>query len=185
MKSRFGDKLRRAAKLLDELQQDIFAEDWDLIASYPNAFRALVPVFTKYTDAAFPGDDLSCARTLYSSSCCTSDVLACNILLSQVALRYEVGRFFGAVERLKRAADARNTVETESAFSSMSVALDRYLKAGDLYEAYDPVTSTEKFYKGVDQSTLVFIPPARDPPKVRGASLVERYYRTTPLCMHV
>jgi hypothetical protein len=84
-----------------------------------------------------------------------------------VALRYEVGRFFGAVERLKRAADARNTVETESAFSSMSVALDRYLKAGDLYEAYDPVTSTEKFFKGVDQSTLVFIPPARDPPKVR------------------
>jgi hypothetical protein len=95
---------------------------------------------------------------------------------SRVALRYEVGRFFGAVERLKRAADARNTVETESAFSSMSVALDRYLKAGDLYEAYDPVTSTEKFYKGVDQSTLVFIPPARDPPKVCGASLLRSLY---------
>eukprot|EP00953_Heterococcus_sp_UTEX-ZZ885_P039151 20087-Heterococcus_DN1.PRE.2 len=153
MKSRFGDKLRRAAKLLDELQQDIFAEDWDLIASYPNAFRALVPVFTKYTDAAFPGDDPVDKN-------------------SRVALRYEVGRFFGAVERLKRAADARNTVETESAFSSMSVALDRYLKAGDLYEAYDPVTSTEKFYKGVDQSTLVFIPPARDPPKIRDSIML-------------
>jgi hypothetical protein len=66
MKSRFGDKLRRAAKLLDELQQDIFAEDWDLIASYPNAFRALVPVFTKYTDAAFPGDDVSSNQYLRS-----------------------------------------------------------------------------------------------------------------------
>jgi hypothetical protein len=65
MKSRFGDKLRRAAKLLDELQQDIFAEDWDLIASYPNAFRALVPVFTKYTDAAFPGDDVSTNMSFY------------------------------------------------------------------------------------------------------------------------
>ena len=51
--------MRRAAKLLDELQADIFAEDWDLIGSYPNAFRGLVPVFTKYTDAAFPGDDVS------------------------------------------------------------------------------------------------------------------------------
>lgn len=25
--------------------------------TYPNAFRSLVPVFTKYTDAAFPTDD--------------------------------------------------------------------------------------------------------------------------------
>ena len=59
IKSRFGEKIRRTAKLLDELQQDIFAEDWDLIGSYPNAFRSYVPVFTKYTDAAFPGDDVS------------------------------------------------------------------------------------------------------------------------------
>ena len=48
----------------------------------------------------------------------------------------------------------------------MSVALDRYLKAGDLYTAYDPITSTERFFKGTADSTLVFIPPARDPPKV-------------------
>ena len=32
-------------------------QDWDLVSTYPNAFRSLVPVFTKYTDAAFPGDD--------------------------------------------------------------------------------------------------------------------------------
>lgn len=32
-------------------------QEWDLVSTYPNAFRALVPVFTKYTDAAFPGDD--------------------------------------------------------------------------------------------------------------------------------
>lgn len=32
-------------------------QDWDLVSTYPNAFRSLVPVFTKYTDAAFPTDD--------------------------------------------------------------------------------------------------------------------------------
>lgn len=32
-------------------------QDWDIVSTYPNAFRSLVPVFTKYTDAAFPGDD--------------------------------------------------------------------------------------------------------------------------------
>ncbi|KAG5176487.1 hypothetical protein JKP88DRAFT_216266 [Tribonema minus] len=54
----------------------------------------------------------------------------------------------------------------------MSVALDRYLKAGDLYDAYDPVTSTEKYFKGTDDSTLVFVPPARDPPKIRDSIML-------------
>lgn len=42
--------------------------------------------------------------------------------------RYEVGRFFGAVERLKRAAEEHNSREAQKAFASMSVAYDRYLK---------------------------------------------------------
>ncbi|CAM9658013.1 unnamed protein product, partial [Chrysoparadoxa australica] len=106
LRARFGEKLRRAAKILDELQQDIANEDWDLIATYPSSLRALVPVFTKYTDAAFPSDD----------------PIDMN---SRVALRYEVGRFFGAVERLKRAAEAQDSKETEQAFAAISVAYDR------------------------------------------------------------
>lgn len=42
--------------------------------------------------------------------------------------RYEVGRFFGAVERLKRAAEEQNGKEAQKAFAAMSVAYDRYLK---------------------------------------------------------
>ncbi|CAN0041312.1 unnamed protein product, partial [Phaeothamnion confervicola] len=109
LRARFGDKLRRASKLLDELQQDIFNEDWDLLATYPPAFRSLVPIFTKYTDAAFPSDDPVDKNT-------------------RVSLRYEVGRLFGAVERLKRATDAKDAVEAEAAYAAMSVAYDRYLK---------------------------------------------------------
>lgn len=44
--------------------------------------------------------------------------------------RYEVGRFFGAVERLKRAAEEQNNREAQTAFAAMSVAYDRYLKVG-------------------------------------------------------
>eukprot|EP00903_Cladosiphon_okamuranus_P016585 g15299.t1 len=148
MRLRFGDKLRRAAKMLDELQQDIANDDWDLVSTYPNAFRSLVPVFTKYTDAAFPTDD-------------PVDTT------SRVALRYEVGRFFGAVERLKRAAEDQNNREAQTAFAAMSVAYDRYLKAGNLYEQYDNVTSTEGFYAGVSNTNLKFVPPSKDPPKVQ------------------
>jgi hypothetical protein len=89
MKSRFGDKLRRAAKLLDELQQDIFAEDWDLIASYPNAFRALVPVFTKYTDAAFPGDDVSVAAVLARCHGTSIKFEFIKFLMSSLSLPYD------------------------------------------------------------------------------------------------
>ncbi|CAM9361597.1 unnamed protein product [Laminaria digitata] len=148
MRLRFGDKLRRASKMLDELQMDISNDDWDLVSTYPNAFRSLVPVFTKYTDAAFPGDD-------------PVDTT------SRVALRYEVGRFFGAVERLKRASEEQNNREAQKAFAAMSVAYDRYLKAGNLYESYDTVTSTEGFYAGVDNTSLKFVPPSKDPPKIK------------------
>ena len=44
---------------------------------------------------------------------------------SRVALRYEVGRFFGGVARLKQAVDSKEIGDAESAFASMSVALDR------------------------------------------------------------
>ncbi|CAM9151913.1 unnamed protein product [Scytosiphon promiscuus] len=148
MRLRFGDKLRRAAKMLDELQEDIANDDWELVSTYPNAFRSLVPVFTKYTDAAFPTDD-------------PVDTT------SRVALRYEVGRFFGAVERLKRAAEEQNNREAMTAFAAMSVAYDRYLKAGNLYDGYDNVTSTEGFYAGVANSSLKYVPPSKDPPKIK------------------
>ncbi|CAM9741919.1 unnamed protein product, partial [Chrysoparadoxa australica] len=43
----------------------------------------------------------------------------------------------------------------------------RYLKGGRLYESYDPITSTEKFYEGIDNQALGYIPPTRDPPKIK------------------
>jgi hypothetical protein len=59
-------------------------ERWDLLGPYPAQLRSYVQVFTTYTDAAFPSD------------------LPSDYGL-RVALRYEVGRFFASVERLKRA----------------------------------------------------------------------------------
>lgn len=41
------------------------------------------------------------------------------------------------------------------------------LQAGNLYENYDTVTSTEGFYAGVSNSSLKFVPPSKDPPKIK------------------
>lgn len=68
----------------DELQRDLMQERWDLVAAYPAQLRSFVPLFTTYTDAAFPSD------------------LPSDYGL-RVALRYEVGRYFASLERLKRA----------------------------------------------------------------------------------
>uniref|UniRef100_A0A7S3Y3I2 Uncharacterized protein n=1 Tax=Heterosigma akashiwo TaxID=2829 RepID=A0A7S3Y3I2_HETAK len=149
----YGDRLRRIARTLDELQRDIFNEDWEFVATYPATFRAFVPVFTRYTDARFEGEGEADRQ-------------------SRVALRYEVGRLFGAVERLKRAAEKKDPREAQAAFAQISVAYDRYLKAGYLYDAYDPVTSTEKFFADVPDSALRFAPPAADPPKIKDLVLL-------------
>lgn len=40
-------------------------------------------------------------------------------------------------------------------------------QAGNLYENYDAVTSTEGFYAGISNSSLKFVPPSKDPPKIK------------------
>jgi len=149
----FGDRIRKIAKTLDELEVDIFNEDWEVIVTYPQAFRSAVPVFTRYTDSKFPGED----------------PIDMN---SRVALRYEVGRFYGAVERLKRAAEGRDIREVEGAFAQLSLAYDRYMKAGALYDGYDPITSTEKFYVGINDKSLRFIPQLERRPEIRDKVLL-------------
>ncbi|CAM9794229.1 unnamed protein product [Discosporangium mesarthrocarpum] len=54
----------------------------------------------------------------------------------------------------------------------MSVAYDRYLKAGNLYDAYDPITSTEGFYSGLGDSALKYASPAKDPPRIKDSILL-------------
>lgn len=41
------------------------------------------------------------------------------------------------------------------------------VKAGNLYDGYDTVTSTEGFYAGVSNTNLKFVPPSKDPPKIQ------------------
>ena len=49
-----SNKLRAVSKIMDELQRDLMQERWDLVEGYNNQLRSYVPVFTSYTDSAFP-----------------------------------------------------------------------------------------------------------------------------------
>jgi len=123
-------------------------ERWDLVEKYPDQLRSYVPVFTTFTDSAFP-----------------SDAPVDNGL--RVALRYEVGRFFASLERLKQATVRRNLDESYVAFSDMSLHYDRYLHVGGLYTYYDATVTNEDYYKGVNSDSLIYSDPKKDPAEVR------------------
>ncbi len=107
-----------------------------------------VPVFTTYTDSAFPTE----IPTDYGL---------------RVALRYEVGRFFASVERLKQAVSRRALDEAYLAYSDMALHFDRYLHVGGLYTYYDATITNEEYFKGVSRDALVYSDPTKDPALVR------------------
>jgi hypothetical protein len=132
----------------DELQRDLMQESWDLVETYPDQLRSFVPVFTTFTDAAFPTDTP------------TDNGL-------RVALRYEVGRFFASVERLKQATARRALDEAYVAYSDMSLHFDRYLHVGGLYTYYDATVTNEDYFKNVASDALIYSDPKKDPAEVR------------------
>ena len=150
-KTRLGgmpNTIRSVGGVMDELQRDLMQEQWDLVAAYPSQLRSFVPVFTKFTDSAFPTDEP------------TDKGL-------RVALRYEVGRFFASVERLRQATMRKDLDDAYVAYSDMALHFDRYMQVGGLYTYYDDIISNEKYFKGIKPSSLVYADPKKDPPDVR------------------
>jgi len=123
-------------------------ERWDLVEGYPNQLRSYVTVFTAYTDSAFP-TDIPTDKGL------------------RVALRYEVGRFFGSLERFRSATSRKALNEAYVAYSDMSLHFDRYLRVGGLYPFYDNNVSLERYYNGVADTSLVYADAKKDPALVR------------------
>lgn len=148
-------KIRNVGNVMDELQRDLMQERWDLVEKYPEQLRSYVPIFTAFTDSAFPSDASTDAGL-------------------RVALRYEVGRFFGSVERLKQATARKSLDEAYVAYSDMSLHFDRYLHVGGLYTYYDANVTNEEFFKGVSSDSLVYSDPKKDPADVRDLIILSK-----------
>jgi len=149
-----ANKIRGILRNMDELQRDLMQERWDLVQAYPAQLRSYVPVFTTYTDTAFPSD------------------LPSDYGL-RVALRYEVGRYFASLERLKRAVSRKALDEAYIAYSDMSLHLDRYLRVGGLYTYYDSVIDNEPLFQEY-KDALVHSDPVKNPAEVRDLVVLVR-----------
>ena len=127
---------------VDAVERDTYSDtvDWDVLAVYPRIFRAYAPLFTTYTDRAFPNNNEIDSALRY-------------------ALRYEVGGFYTGVQNFERAVEQRNQRDAQKAFARMSISFDHYHKAGDLYEQYEPLNKMES-YENADDLKLTYIAPS-------------------------
>jgi len=132
--------VRIVGNILDELQRDLMEENWGLVEKYPGQLRSFLPVFTKYTDSAF------------STSSSTDKDL-------RIALRFEAGRFFASVVRLKKATAQISLDEAYVAFADMSLHFDRYLHLGGLYASYDASMSNQIFFQRFSYANQKSDPP--------------------------
>lgn len=135
---------------LEEMERDIFARKWGTLMEY-------VKVFTQQ-EAAF--------AALVESSFGTAEAYDRD---ATAALEFEAGRIFLALDDMADAAAYRNVARAEQAYAALAIAYDRFLKAGDLYDAYDE-TDTSKLYAAVPKEMLVYDREAT--PKVPDSVLI-------------
>lgn len=149
-------KIRDIGDMLDEAQADVYKEEWLTLKVYPSVFRAFLPLMEYYEKEAFSdgvGDKFVNAATRDS--------------LSFYRMQMSV-----SIDRLAKAIENQKVREVEEAFAKTSLSYDRFLKAGDLYQGYDPVTSTTVFFKNISDDQLRYTPLALQQPQIRDEVLV-------------
>ncbi|CAE7272463.1 PET8 [Symbiodinium pilosum] len=149
-------KIRDIGDILDEAQADVYKEEWLSLKVTPPLLRAYLPLMKSYPEEAFNdnvGDRYVNAATRES-------------------LYFYQMQFSVAIDRLEKAVANHKVREVEEAFAKTSLSYDRYLKAGDLYTGYDPVTSTTVFFQNVSDSQLQYTPLALQQPQIRDEVLV-------------
>ncbi|CAE7206773.1 PET8 [Symbiodinium sp. CCMP2456] len=149
-------KIRDIGDILDEAQADVYKEEWLALQVTPPLLRAYLPLMQSYPLEAFndnTGDKYVNAATRES--------------LYFYQMQFSVG-----IDRLEKAVANHKVREVEEAFAKTSLSYDRYLKAGDLYSGYDPVTSTTVFFQNVSDSQLQYTPLALSQPQIRDEVLV-------------
>lgn len=112
---------------LDEIERDLFAKNWDNLQVYLYTFADQERAFITLINGLFPTND-------------QLDEAA------REALSYEAQSMFMSLDFLRYAAKNKDMTSAIKSYSQLLLSYDRFLKAGDLYPTYDPITSTEIFY---------------------------------------
>jgi hypothetical protein len=123
--------------LQDEIERDLFDDthDWVRLGKYVGVFVEQEDAFVDLIDGTHPSSSPPDAS-------------------AREAMQFEAQSMFVALEDLSAAAKGQKVKSAQRAYADLAWAYDRFLKAGDMYLAYDPITSTEIFYKDFTPETF-------------------------------
>jgi hypothetical protein len=137
------DKIRNASNrvlvlkaYLDEAERDIRSTNWKGLEAYLQTALEQDQAFALLIDSLFPSND-------------ELDVV------TREAMSFEAQSLYLNLENLVDAAVEQNENAACDAYADLLLAYDRFLKAGNLYATYDPITSTEIFFKDLDSESVL------------------------------
>lgn len=131
------EKVLTLAAYLDELERSIIRREWRSAMVYAYTFAEQDGAFVALIDGLFPSDDALDGAT-------------------REALTYEAREMFLAVDSVLDAAKKADFLEAQRSYSKLVLNYDHFLKAGSLYPTYDPITSTEIFFRSTPLEALRF-----------------------------
>mmetsp|Transcript_19667 Transcript_19667/g.19762 ORF Transcript_19667/g.19762 Transcript_19667/m.19762 type:complete len:325 (-) Transcript_19667:21-995(-) len=132
------DRIVTLKAYLDEIERDVFRKSWDRLQSYLYIFSEQEDAFAYLIEGLFPSDN-----ELDRSA--------------RAALSFEAKAIYLALDDLRQAGRNQQIKPAQKAYAQLMLSYDRFLKAGDLYAAYDPITSTEVFFKNFPKETLRYL----------------------------
>ena len=140
---------------LDEAERDIMNKDWTAVKAYLYTFADQEASFADLIDGLFPAEDELDTVT-------------------REALSFEAQSIFLNLEELREAVSNRQDREAVKAYARLLLSYDHFLKAGDLYPTYDPITSTEVFYSGTNTPAASLRWDTSREPRLRDRVLFKR-----------
>jgi len=130
-------------------------QNFSEIQTYLPKIRAYVPIFVGFIDYITTG-----VGAVKNGNAAVGETTGGTLKLINkslgVSLRYEVGRIFGSLERLRVASEIDDGIECCNAYGTLLLHVDRFYKAAGIYPFYNPVVSNEFYYKGVNIDQLVY-----------------------------
>lgn len=131
------EKVLTLQAYLNEVERDLFEKNWENLQVYLYTFAEQEDAFALLIEQLFPSDD-------------ELDTTA------RRAMSYEAQSMFLYLDDLREAAKDHKFKAAQKAYSNLLLSYDRFLKAGDLYPTYDPISSTEIFFADTPRDTLRF-----------------------------
>jgi len=122
---------------IDEAERNLFAKRWDRLQPYLLTLSERDKDFALLISQLYPNND-------------ELDGVA------REALSFEAKSFFLALDDLKTATRDEDYDFAEASYAKLLLSYDRFLKAGGLYDTYDPIASTEVFFSDTPLDTLRF-----------------------------